>query len=652
MNRRTLLKSAGFAAGGLAASASLPGFGGGQAKAQENEGEYKKGAPKVWKDNSGRPNILVIMVDQLRFPQGLFTQEIMDRYAPNLKELREMSVSFESHFAAAAMCTPSRSTMLTGLYTHQNGQFLTNTPIAQVPDLDPGFPTWGSILNSSDFRYNTYWWGKWHLSSNDATTPDYAQQYGFIDGGLPCPAPNTGLGRGLQGDPLTVEVFQDWLNRYTNSDSASAPWCTTVSLTNPHDIAWYPNCTFGSLPESPLPPVRPQPGEDLPLKVHEFTDLPPNFEVWPEAGLPGASGVPGAQGKPRLQELFWAFEEIQAGFMPADPTTPEERLRWHQLLDLYVQVTGFVDDQIGDVLNRINDETNYPGLKDNTIIVFTADHGEYGGSHGLRNKGFAVYEESIHVPFYVYDPTGAIIPESERGSTRDQFTSHVDLLPLLMSLASGDNAWRQDQQYAHLAGRADLFAMLSDPDAEGREYIISTSDEDYPEFLNIAGRNGSIPQEVVDRLNEIICALGVRPPGHVIGYRTRTAKLGVYSDFAEGTIDIVQGASQEAELYNYAADGIDEVINHALNGSAPDPILFASMYEALFNPSSGAVATELRQPLPNRLRAVQRRAIDEYLVFQQTQQLTCAPAPAGATEASPEPADTSAPQLFIPLVER
>ena len=143
----------------------------------------------------------------------------MDLVAPNLKELRQKSVSFDSHYAAAAMCSPSRSTMLTGLYTHQNGMFLTNTqglvgsPVP-TPDLDKGFPNWGSILNSSDFRYNTYWWGKWHLSGDDATTPNFARHYGFVDGGLPCPAPNGAPGQGLGVDPLTAGVFTNWLDTY------------------------------------------------------------------------------------------------------------------------------------------------------------------------------------------------------------------------------------------------------------------------------------------------------------------------------------------------------------------------------------------------------------------------------------------------------
>ncbi len=283
--------------------------------------------------------------------------------------------------------------------------------------------------------------------------------------------------------------------------------------------------------------------------------------------------------------------------------------------------------------NATDSEGNSLGLEENTIIVFTADHGEYGGSHGLRNKGFAAYEEAIHVPLYVYDPTGTIIPEGQRGTTRDQFTSHVDLLPLLMSLASGDNAWRQEEQYAHLAGRADLFAMLSNPDAEGRDYILSTSDEDYPEFL---GKSDKIDPELVAILEQY----APRPPGHVIGYRTPTAKLGVYSYFADCSIDIVMGETQQAELYNYEQDGFDEVINRSPSGPAPDPALYQTLYDALFDPNSGAVANELRQPLPDYLQAVQTRAINNYVVFQATNQ------------SDPLMPQSCGSEVYLPLVEK
>lgn len=94
-----------------------------------NNKNYTKGH-----DRRGRPNILVILVDQLRFPQGSFDQATLDQAAPNLAKLRSESVSFDAHYAAATACSPSRSTLLTGLYTHQNAMFLTNVEgLAGVP---------------------------------------------------------------------------------------------------------------------------------------------------------------------------------------------------------------------------------------------------------------------------------------------------------------------------------------------------------------------------------------------------------------------------------------------------------------------------------------------------------------------------------------
>ena len=624
MERRTFLKSAGLVAGGLAASSSLPNWGG-QAKAADNS------APTLWKETSGRPNILVIIVDQLRFPQGHFNQEIMDLAAPNLKKLREQSVSFDSHYAAATMCSPSRSTLLTGLYTHQNGMFLTNTEglvagAPATPDLDPGFPTWGSILNSPQFRYNTYWWGKWHLSGNDATTPDYAEQYGFTTGGLPCPSPNGAPGQGLGVDPLTNYAFKNWLTDI--AASGAGPWCTTVSLVNPHDVAWYPKYTN----RDPLTDSEGTPGEDNPPSI--FHDLPANFESWPEALGP-------QERKPGLQQAFVAITDLLTGVMPTNP--PDGlvvREIWTRLLDLYVQVTHYVDLQIKDVLDALESAKGPDGesLAESTIVVFLSDHGEYGGAHGLHGKGFTAYEESIHVPLYVYDPTNDFIHENQRGTTRSELTSHVDILPLLMTLASGSNAWRTKPQYAHLAGRADLAAMLSNPNAKGRDYIVHTSDEDLPEESLLAG---VLPPQIIAILEK----LGY-PPSHVIGYRTKTAKLGVYSFFAPGTIQIMRDG-QQAELYNYQTDGIGEVENRVPRANAPgDPVLLATMANALFNPTSGAVVTELRQPLPKSLQEVQRRAIDTYLKYESEVQAT-----SSVTQASAASPDASS-SLYMPFVQQ
>jgi hypothetical protein len=105
------------------------------------------------------------------------------------------------------------------------------------------------------------------------------------------------------------------------------------------------------------------------------------------------------------------------------------------------------------------------------------------------------------------------------------------------------------------------------------------------------------------------------PPTHVIGYRTAKAKIGVYSNFAQGTIDI-ETQGQQSEMYDYVNYGIGEVTNNAPGGSAPEPKLYKQLYNALFDPTTGAIATELREPLPSYLQNVQDEAINAYLAFE------------------------------------
>lgn len=155
--------------------------------------------------------------------------------------------------------------------------------------------------------------------------------------------------------------------------------------------------------------------------------------------------------------------------------------------------------------------------------------------------------------------------------------------------------------------------MLSNPNTPGRQFILHTSDEDIPEEAPKVG----IPYK--DALISKILPPAPLPqlpaPSHAIGYRTQTAKLGVYSYFKPGSIDIMK-SGQQAELYDYTNYGIGEVTNNAPGGSAPEPALYTQLYGALFNPNGGAVAAELRQPLPPSLGHVQRTAMADYLAYE------------------------------------
>ena len=184
------------------------------------------GAPTARSAEPRTPNILVIIVDQLRFPQWFLAQPVLDLALPAQARLRRGAVSFERHYTAANACTPARACLLTGLYTHQTFCLLTILR-ASTPALNTGFPTWGALLR--ELGYQTYWYGKWHLAYSCDVAP-----YGF--GGGTCP-PAVGLpAGGINRDPGIAQQFVKWFR----AKGRTAPWCTTVSFINPHDISWYP----------------------------------------------------------------------------------------------------------------------------------------------------------------------------------------------------------------------------------------------------------------------------------------------------------------------------------------------------------------------------------------------------------------------------
>ena len=222
-----------------------------------------------------------------------------------------------------------------------------------------------------------------------------------------------------------------------------------------------------------------------------------------------------------------------------------------------------------------------PEVAANTVIVFTSDHGEYGGSHGLRGKGAGVYEEAIRVPLIVRDPRGALTRAPEE--PRRQLSSSVDVAPLLLTIASGSSAWRAEPRYAHLAERLDLAAILAEPAAPGRPYALHATDETVTEYA--------------------IEPYAANAPLHVIALRTQAAKYALYSSWpAAGIAPLSSG--QERELYDYSThDGRLELHNDA--GSSP---LEQSLAEGL----DRAIRDELHRPLPAHLGAAHARGFADY----------------------------------------
>lgn len=542
LDRRTLLK-AGAALGAALGVAAAGGCGGSGGTADPTRSTARDAAHN---DGRGRPNILVILVDQMRYPQWYSPAPAAGGLPPSIRRIAEGGVSFTRHYTASNDCTPARATLLTGLHTHQTGCLITGGST-----LDPGFPTYGSMLREQG--YDTRWYGKWHLTHHDnywtwVTGPEAMDRYGFTGGTYP--SPDGAPGQGHRRDPVIASRFEEWLAH----NGTAGPWCATVSFVNPHDIAWWYRWTDRVAAESTAPAA--------------VARMPPNFETPEELS---------ANRKPRLQRSLQATAAASFGPVPFHGPHAEEI--WLSLANLYVKLQNEVDVQVGRVLDALQ---RNPQVAERTVVIFSSDHGEYGGSHGLRGKGAGVYEEALRVPLIVRDPRGRLTAHTD--VPRSQLTSSVDIAPLLLTIATGSSDWRGESRYAQIAARPDLAPILRDPGAPGRPYVLHATDEIVTEFA--------------------AQAYSADAPLHVAAIRTEAAKYAVYEHWHDSTLRPV-AAGREVELYDYSTHaGRLETENIAGQGSP----LEQQMAQALHR----AAEEELRAPLPAALAPAQTRGFADY----------------------------------------
>jgi arylsulfatase A-like enzyme len=541
-----------------------------------------------------RPNIVFILVDEMRFPSvfpaGVSTpEEFLARYMPNVHYLWRHGVKFEGYYSSGNACSPARATIATGLYPHQ--QWLLATRTKNGPALQTAFPTYGKLLRGLGYR--TPYVGKWHLSDPPAngSTAGYLEDYGFH--GYTNPDPVGLNGQGVQDDvPVIASTAVSWLRRRSRDDG---PFCLTVSFVNPHDkqFFWagsegthYEHLFAGQSLKPFIDDYKTVPSEAHPPQLG-FPVVPPNWES--EADLV-------RHGKPDTQRVIRSFQEAVWGGAPDDsgfdrfavepsPIRPSTfgvavapYRYWERGLDMYTLVQQMVDEAIGEVIAAI------PASElANTVIVFAADHGEYAGAHGLLSgKLGTAYEEAIHIPLVVTDLTHRFASHVE--TPRTQLVSSVDLLPMLATLGDrGSTAWKRGSLRRIYAERLDLVELLRNPRAEGRDHILFSTDEVLLDVLNY-----------------------LHAPTHVLAVRTAEAKLVTYTHWFPGTTVPIPRAV-DLEFYDYATpEGRAETRSH------PDDPRARALARKLF---TEYVPQQMEQPLPVSLKPTVARARASYVAF-------------------------------------
>ncbi|MFF9016902.1 sulfatase-like hydrolase/transferase [Streptomyces sp. NPDC014870] len=371
-----------------------------------------------------RPNILLIVTDEERAvvprPDGFSL--------PARERLAARGTTFDRFYSASAMCSSARSVLYTGRHLPIT-EIYDNDNMPYIRPLDPALGTLGTMLRSAGY-YCTYQ-GKWHLSNAYITpdrpgpTTDALEPYGFsefndwgdIDGGA---------WAGLKIDPVIAGQAVKWLRNRAPVVAEDTPWFMAVNFVNPHDIMSF---DYGGSPQVRLPF-----GLAHAVVAKAAADIPVYRKRW-DFPLPASLRDDLSGAAPAVAEFARMIDTV---FGPV-----ADDAHWYDGLNFYLNALRDVDRSVDLVLDALE----ATGQADDTVVVFTADHGEMAGSHGLRQKGNLVYDENFHVPFLLSHP------DVPGGGRTEALASSVDLVPTLLACAGVDREQIADR-YPGLKGHS------------------------------------------------------------------------------------------------------------------------------------------------------------------------------------------------------
>jgi arylsulfatase len=384
----------------------------------------------------GPHNILFVFTDQERFqsrwPQGLSL--------PGHERLERTGVTFTNHQCPATMCTSSRSVIVTGLQTATNGMY-ENLDVPWMRDLPTSNPTIGHMLRKAG--YYTAYKGKWHLSREfDTTSIDKfmtpeMERYGFADNFSPGDLIGHTLG-GYSFDHITAGSAINWLRTKGRplSDDGK-PWCMYVSFVNPHDVMYF---------NTDAPGEQIQDTGKLRLQAARAPEHALYKSTW-DVPLPDSLRQSfDAPGRPAAHGEFDRIWDYILGHIPPDEA------RWRRFNDYYINCIRNVDRSVEALLA----ELQALQLDQNTIVIYTSDHGEMAGAHGLRGKGPFAYQQTNHLPLYV------VHPDVAGGQQCKSLSSHIDFVPTMLSMAGVAPDRAADSAGRPLPGK-DLSGLLAGP---------------------------------------------------------------------------------------------------------------------------------------------------------------------------------------------
>ena len=384
-------------------------------------------APDPAADAAAKPDIIVVLVDDLRWDEmGAAGHPFLQ--TPNIDRIADEGTMFLNAFATTPICSPSRAAFLTGQYVSTNG-IIDNTDRSGRSHEMATFP---QALQSAG--YETAFIGKWHMGNDHTPRPGFDYWVALPGQGEAIDPELNENGTLTRVEGYVTDLLTDRLIGFMEAER-EAPFFALLAHKALHpNIRQLDDGSTAALSRSGF----------IPAERHEGMYAEAVVPRRPSAGIAPAD-------KPALARQIDDMRPLAA-----DTGTPDRTVRQRS------EMLMAVDDSLGRILESLESR----GALDDTVVVFTSDHGYFYGEHGLGGERRLAYEETSRIPLLVRYPEIA-----EPGSTRDELTQIIDLAPTFVELAG-------EIPDAAVQGRSLLPVFAGDPlawrDAIFIEYFSDT----------------------------------------------------------------------------------------------------------------------------------------------------------------------------------
>jgi N-acetylglucosamine-6-sulfatase len=343
------------------------------------------------KPKASRPNIVFILVDDLRWDDLACMGHPFVR-TPNIDRIAREGVLFKNAYATTPLCSPSRASILTGLYAHTHGVKDNTNNDARSHKL----VTFLRLLQRSG--YATSFIGKWHMGTDDSPRPGIDHWIGF-------------KGQGQYVDPeVNVNGTMKKLKGYaTDLLNESAVEFIQRPHERPFVLYLSHKAVHPNLVQRPDGSISdPTASQFLPAERHK--------KLYADAKIPRRPNalIDKLHGKPALMRTIDKLPPLSRATGTSDEVI-RDRLR----------MLMSVDEGVGLIFKALSATKRL----DNTLVVFTSDHGYFYGEHGLSVERRLAYEESARIPLLMRYPP--LIPA---GTVQDPLVLSVDIAPTLLEV--------------------------------------------------------------------------------------------------------------------------------------------------------------------------------------------------------------------------